>query len=427
MEDMGTPCRHRRSAPGRPQKAKVGDQYAARHDPFVYFHSIIDTPRLRGARASRSARCARPASGATTPNLVYITPEPLLRRPRRALRRRAARRPVSASTRGCGPGCPDPRLAGLPAGRHAGDHRRRVRQPADRRDGLLRRGASVQHTAAGDRGPGGGKVGALVLVRWTRPVRGAARRTTTTACWPRWRTSSALRPPRLRGGGAKLHRFGRDVYTRAGGAERVSGRRAAGACRRRSGGAGCTPDRTGRAPAAAWSSRSRSAAMPSPAAGRAPPTRRLRSARSSSPTFLRALGAQPGDLLPQAAAATSWWPAPPPVARDSSCRPARCRWRFAASSVRHRPSWCACPCRPARLGRCGRAAARVPRRRGPVVAPVHHPRAEARAGLLGAADQGQRRQQHREHDGPTAARRGHGGQPARRPGPGQWRRSPRRR
>jgi hypothetical protein len=45
MEDMVTSCRH--PVPGTPdttQAARVGDQYAARHNPFVYFRSITDTP-----------------------------------------------------------------------------------------------------------------------------------------------------------------------------------------------------------------------------------------------------------------------------------------------------------------------------------------------------------------------------------------------
>jgi phosphatidylinositol-3-phosphatase len=45
MEDMGHPCRH--PAVGShddTQIARPNDQYAARHNPFVYFHSIIDSP-----------------------------------------------------------------------------------------------------------------------------------------------------------------------------------------------------------------------------------------------------------------------------------------------------------------------------------------------------------------------------------------------
>src|SRR5256885_16925251 len=41
MEDMGTACRHPAlNSRDTTQQAKVGDQYAARHDPFVYFHSL---------------------------------------------------------------------------------------------------------------------------------------------------------------------------------------------------------------------------------------------------------------------------------------------------------------------------------------------------------------------------------------------------
>lgn len=45
MEDMGTPCRHPAvGAVDDTQKAKVGDQYVTRRNPFMYFHSVIDDP-----------------------------------------------------------------------------------------------------------------------------------------------------------------------------------------------------------------------------------------------------------------------------------------------------------------------------------------------------------------------------------------------
>jgi hypothetical protein len=45
---MGTPCRHPAlGSVDDTKKAKVGDQYAARHNPFVYFHGIIDSPTCR--------------------------------------------------------------------------------------------------------------------------------------------------------------------------------------------------------------------------------------------------------------------------------------------------------------------------------------------------------------------------------------------
>jgi len=45
QEDMRTPCRH--PAIGQDDHtlaARPGDMYATRHNPFVYFHSVIDTP-----------------------------------------------------------------------------------------------------------------------------------------------------------------------------------------------------------------------------------------------------------------------------------------------------------------------------------------------------------------------------------------------
>jgi phosphatidylinositol-3-phosphatase len=42
-EDMGTPCRHPvLNHRDEMQAARVGDQYATRHNPFVYFHSLLD-------------------------------------------------------------------------------------------------------------------------------------------------------------------------------------------------------------------------------------------------------------------------------------------------------------------------------------------------------------------------------------------------
>jgi hypothetical protein len=44
-EDMGTACRHPAlNSQDTTQTARKNDQYAARHNPFVYFHSIIDRP-----------------------------------------------------------------------------------------------------------------------------------------------------------------------------------------------------------------------------------------------------------------------------------------------------------------------------------------------------------------------------------------------
>ena len=75
MEDMGTPCRHPdANAPDDTQKAKVGDQYAARHNPFVYFHSITDSPSCAANDVDLSQLTTDLSTAATTRNLTYITP-----------------------------------------------------------------------------------------------------------------------------------------------------------------------------------------------------------------------------------------------------------------------------------------------------------------------------------------------------------------
>ena len=51
-----------------------GDQYAARHNPFVYFHSIIDSPTC-ATNVVELGQLGRDLAGeATTPNFVFIAP-----------------------------------------------------------------------------------------------------------------------------------------------------------------------------------------------------------------------------------------------------------------------------------------------------------------------------------------------------------------
>jgi hypothetical protein len=75
MEDMGTPCRHPQiGAVDSTQQAKVGDQYAARHNPFVYFHSIIDSASCAANDVDLGQLPTDLVKVATTPNLSFITP-----------------------------------------------------------------------------------------------------------------------------------------------------------------------------------------------------------------------------------------------------------------------------------------------------------------------------------------------------------------
>jgi phosphatidylinositol-3-phosphatase len=52
----------------------VGDQYAARHNPFVYFHSIIDRAVCAQNVVNLRALAEDLRSPATTPNFSFITP-----------------------------------------------------------------------------------------------------------------------------------------------------------------------------------------------------------------------------------------------------------------------------------------------------------------------------------------------------------------
>jgi phosphatidylinositol-3-phosphatase len=81
MQDMANSqtepktCRH--PDPGTPdntQQARMGDQYATRHNPFVYFHSIIDRPICATNDIDLSALPTDLASTATTPSYSFIVP-----------------------------------------------------------------------------------------------------------------------------------------------------------------------------------------------------------------------------------------------------------------------------------------------------------------------------------------------------------------
>ncbi len=88
MEDMGNDptresatCGHARIGEGDmtegAQKASPGhplDQYAAKHDPFVYFHSIIDSPTCNHNVVPLTRLKADLASAESTPNYVFIAP-----------------------------------------------------------------------------------------------------------------------------------------------------------------------------------------------------------------------------------------------------------------------------------------------------------------------------------------------------------------
>jgi len=86
MEDMGNVLAREPDRCGEPtnpagagmrdgtQSATAKDQYAARHNPFVYFHSILDSPLCHQQVLPLTALRADLARVATTPNFSFITP-----------------------------------------------------------------------------------------------------------------------------------------------------------------------------------------------------------------------------------------------------------------------------------------------------------------------------------------------------------------
>jgi phosphatidylinositol-3-phosphatase len=180
MEDMGrNPARERASCghvaldtTETTQLAQLSDQYAARHDPFVFFHSIIDDQARCDAHVVNLERLPQDlARIATTANFSFITP--------------------NLCNDGHDVRCVDSRQGGLAA--IDAFLRQWVplieRSAAFRADGLLiitfdesdgqgTEGSSAccaerplpgAKYAPGFNGPGGGRVGALVLSPFVKP------------------------------------------------------------------------------------------------------------------------------------------------------------------------------------------------------------------------------------------------------------------
>src|SRR6187551_2223431 len=76
VRDNGTTCAHPAiGTPDRTQQASPTDQYATRHNPFVYFHSIIDRPACAQRDVPLDRLTADLGSPRTTPNLSFIVPD----------------------------------------------------------------------------------------------------------------------------------------------------------------------------------------------------------------------------------------------------------------------------------------------------------------------------------------------------------------
>jgi hypothetical protein len=165
MEDMATPCRHP-SVGGKDHdmKAEEDNQYATKHNPFMYFHSIIDRPKYCASHVVNLGRLTKDlGTVSTTRNLSYITPDL------------------------CSDGHDEPCIDGRPGGLKSVNAWMKkwipqiLASPAYQQDGLLiitadeSDGVESDSSAccgevsgpnvemAGIGGPGGGRIGALVL------------------------------------------------------------------------------------------------------------------------------------------------------------------------------------------------------------------------------------------------------------------------
>jgi phosphatidylinositol-3-phosphatase len=162
MDDMGTPCRHPAiGANDTTIVPKPGDMYATRHNPFVYFHSILDTAACKTNVVDYTALATDLQSADTTPNLAFITPNV------------------------CHDGHDAPCVDGKPGGLVSADLwlttevPKILASPAYKADGMLiitfdeaeiTDGSACCHTppdpnsaTPGLSGPGGGRIGTLVI------------------------------------------------------------------------------------------------------------------------------------------------------------------------------------------------------------------------------------------------------------------------
>jgi hypothetical protein len=82
MEDMGADETRESSTCGHPtigrpdstEWATPADQYATKHNPFMYFHSVIDSPSCKRRVVPLPALSKDLESPSTTPNFSFITP-----------------------------------------------------------------------------------------------------------------------------------------------------------------------------------------------------------------------------------------------------------------------------------------------------------------------------------------------------------------
>jgi phosphatidylinositol-3-phosphatase len=212
MQDMGTACRHPQlDTQDDTQQARKGDQYAVRHNPFMYFRAIT----------GRVSYCRQHVVG-----LRYLTHD---------LRSRFTTRNFSYITPNlCMDGHDSPCVDGRPGGLKSVNAFLRtwvpriLNSPAYKRNGLLiitadesdspqsdsssccNEQAGPNSPLPGIAGTGGGRIGALLISRWIRP------NTWSTTPYNHYALLASLeeifRRPKIGFAQQVPYRFGLDVY-----------------------------------------------------------------------------------------------------------------------------------------------------------------------------------------------------------------------
>jgi hypothetical protein len=222
LEDMGnnptknptqaTTCRHPvLNSIDDTQKARVGDQYAARHNPFVYFHSLIDSPSCAANDVPLDRLSSDVTKVATTSNYNMIVPNL------------------------CHDGHDAPCVDGQPGGLQSADAFLKtwvpkiLSSPAYLQDGLLLitfdesdgpqsdataccgEGPSANSPMPGIAGAGGGRTGAVAISRFIKP--GSLNDTPYNHYALLGSIENLFGLPHLGYAQQPTYFFGRDVYT----------------------------------------------------------------------------------------------------------------------------------------------------------------------------------------------------------------------
>jgi phosphatidylinositol-3-phosphatase len=150
------------------QSASAKSQYAARHNPFVYFHSLIDGPSCKGSDFDLAQLPGEIAQAATTASFSFITPD--------------------LCSDGHDATCADPKQKGGYAGINGflEDWVPKIlASPGYKDDGLLvvsfdeaeddnsaccdEKAANTPNAAGPTPGPGGGRIGAVLISPFIKP------------------------------------------------------------------------------------------------------------------------------------------------------------------------------------------------------------------------------------------------------------------